>query len=65
MNEKDTPKIPKELDAIADLVLAYKAKPKSAPGKQRKKKASKIAKKLVSASCQNPELDSKNKSSDN
>ncbi len=38
------PKIPKELDAIADLVLAYKPKPKSKPGKKRKKRASKIAK---------------------
>jgi hypothetical protein len=39
----DAPKPPKELDAIVDLVLAYKAKPKSAPGKKRKKNAAKIA----------------------
>jgi hypothetical protein len=35
--------VPKALDAIADVVLAYKPKPKSAPGKKRKKRAAKIA----------------------
>jgi len=35
--------VPKELDAIADVVLAYKPKPKSKPGKKRKKRAAKIA----------------------
>jgi hypothetical protein len=38
------PKPPKELDAIADVVLAYRPKPKSAPGKKRKKMAKKLAK---------------------
>jgi hypothetical protein len=37
-------KIPKALDAIADVVLAYKPKPKSKPAKKRKKRAAKIAK---------------------
>jgi hypothetical protein len=40
----DRPKVPKELDAIADVVLAYKPKPKSKPGKKRKKLAKKLAK---------------------
>lgn len=35
---------PKVLDAIADVVLAYKPKPKSAPAKKRKRRAAKIAK---------------------
>jgi hypothetical protein len=38
------PKVPKELDAIADVVLAYKPKPKTKPAKKRKKKAAKIVK---------------------
>jgi hypothetical protein len=38
------PETPKELDAIADVVLAYKPKPKSKPAKKRKKRAAKIAK---------------------
>jgi hypothetical protein len=38
------PKVPKELDAIADVVLAYRPKPKSKPGKKRKKMAKKLAK---------------------
>ena len=38
------PRVPKELDAIADVVLAYKPKPKSKPGKKRKKRAAKISK---------------------
>jgi hypothetical protein len=36
--------VPKELDAIADAILRYRATPKSAPGKKRKKRAAKIAK---------------------
>lgn len=36
---------PKELDAIADVVLAHKPKPKSKAAKLRKRKASKIARK--------------------
>jgi hypothetical protein len=35
---------PKELDAIVDLVLAYRPKPKSKPAKKRKKLAKKLAK---------------------
>jgi hypothetical protein len=37
-------KPPKALDAIVDVVLAYKAKPKTKPAKKRKKRAAKIAK---------------------
>jgi hypothetical protein len=37
-------KVPKALDAIADVVLAYKAKPKTKPAKKRKRRAAKIAK---------------------
>lgn len=36
-------KVPKQLDAIADVVLAYKPKPKSKPAKRRKRRAKKIA----------------------
>jgi hypothetical protein len=38
------PKTPKALDAFVDIVLAYKPKPKTKPGKKRKKRAAKIAK---------------------
>jgi hypothetical protein len=38
------PQPPKELDAIADVVLAYRPKPKSKPGKKRKRRAAKLAK---------------------
>jgi hypothetical protein len=31
--------VPKALDAIADIVLAYKPKPRSKPAKKRKKRA--------------------------
>jgi hypothetical protein len=37
-------KVPKELDAIADIVLAYRPKPKTKPGKKRKRLAEKLAK---------------------
>jgi hypothetical protein len=37
------PHPPKELDAIADVVLAYRPKPKSKPGKKRKRRAAKLA----------------------
>jgi len=40
---KPTP--PKELDAIADVVLAYRPKPKSKPGKKRRK----MQKRLIAA----------------
>lgn len=36
--------VPKALDAIADVVLAYKPKPKTKPAKKRKKRAAKVAK---------------------
>jgi len=38
------PKVPKQLDAIADVVLAYKPKARSKPAVQRKRRATKIAK---------------------
>ncbi len=42
---KPTPKnVPKALDAIADVVLAYKPKAKTKGAKKRKKRASKVAK---------------------
>lgn len=34
----------KALDAIADKVLAYRPKPKSAPAKKRKRRKAKLAK---------------------
>ena len=37
-------KAPKSLDAIADVVLAYRPKPKTKPARRRKRRASKIAK---------------------
>lgn len=37
-------KTPKALDAIADVVLAYKPKAKSKPARRRKRRAAKIAK---------------------
>lgn len=42
MNEAK--KIPKKLDAVADVVLAYRPKPKSKPGEKRKRRAAKLAK---------------------
>jgi hypothetical protein len=36
------PKIPKELDAIADVVLAYKPKPKTKPAKKRRRMQKRI-----------------------
>ena len=38
------PKPPKALDAITDLVLAYRPKPKTKPARSRKRRAAKIAK---------------------
>jgi hypothetical protein len=35
--------VPKALDAMADIVLAYRPKPKTKPAKKRKKRAAKIA----------------------
>ncbi|MGH6843531.1 MAG: hypothetical protein ACRECU_02165 [Methylocella sp.] len=36
--------VPKALDAIADVVLAYRPKPKTKSAKKRKRHATKIAK---------------------
>jgi hypothetical protein len=44
--------IPKELDAIADVVLAYRPKPKSKPAKKRKR----LAKKLAALAKPSPEI---------
>jgi hypothetical protein len=41
----DLPKIPKELDAIADVVLAYRPKPKTKPAKKRRR----MQKRLIAA----------------
>ena len=38
------PKPPKSLDAIVDLVLAYRPKPKTKPAKRRKRRATKARK---------------------
>ena len=38
-----TQKPPKELDAIADVVLAYRPKPKTKPAKKRRKMQKRIA----------------------
>jgi hypothetical protein len=38
-------KPPKELDAIADIVLAYRPKPKTKPGKKRRR----MQKRLIAA----------------
>lgn len=35
---------PKQLDAIIDVVLAYRPKPKTKPARRRKLRAAKIAK---------------------
>jgi hypothetical protein len=35
----EVPKLPKELEAMADIVLAYKPKPKTKAAKKRKKAA--------------------------
>lgn len=43
------PKPPKELDAIVDVVLAYRPKPKTKPGKKRKRRAVKLAKSTESS----------------
>lgn len=37
-------KIPEQLDRIADVVLAYRPKPKSKAGKKRVRKAKKVQK---------------------
>ncbi len=48
--------VPKALDAMADVVLAYKPKPKTKSAKKRKKHAAKIAR---NASLSSPPLDPK------
>jgi hypothetical protein len=37
-------KVPKQLDAIVDVVLAYKPKPQSKPAKKRRRRQRKIEK---------------------
>lgn len=39
----EVPKLPKELEAIADIVLAYKPKPKTKAAKKRKKLAKTVS----------------------
>ena len=41
-------KIPKALDAIVDVVLAYRPKPKSKPAKKRARRKKKIQKREAS-----------------
>ncbi len=36
--------VPKALDVIADVVLAYKPKPKTKPAKKRNRRAKKLSK---------------------
>ena len=43
LDRVSAPEPPKALDAIADVVLAYRPKPKSKPAKKRKRRAKKIA----------------------
>ena len=40
--KKSKPKPPKALDAIADIVLAYKPKPQSKPAKKRQRRKRKL-----------------------
>jgi hypothetical protein len=42
------PKPPKELDAIADVVLAYRPKPKTKPAKKRRRMQKRIIADLAS-----------------
>jgi hypothetical protein len=53
---KEPPHTPKALDAIADVVLAYRPKPKSKPAKKRKR----LAKKIAKASSAAPHEDNQN-----
>lgn len=39
--------VPKVLDEMTDIVLAYRPKPRSKPAKKRKKRARKIAKSSI------------------
>jgi hypothetical protein len=52
------PKIPKELDAFVDKVLAYKPKPVSKVAKARKRKAKKIEKNSASDAAPRAGVDS-------
>jgi len=54
-------KPPRELDAIADVVLAYHPKAKSEPAKKRDKKTRKLAKKLAVAASNDPKPMSREK----
>lgn len=42
MTTKPTPAVPPAFDLIADKVLRYKPKPKTAPAKKRARRAKKI-----------------------
>jgi hypothetical protein len=44
MTEPQPPKTPKVLDAIADVVLAHRPKPKTVAAKKRKRRAAKVQK---------------------
>lgn len=44
MAPMNRPKLPKALDAITDLILAYRPKPKSKPAKRRKRAKAKAEK---------------------
>jgi|tagenome__1003787_1003787.scaffolds.fasta_scaffold20926156_2 hypothetical protein len=43
-DRQEIPKLPKALETLADVVLAYRPKPKSAPAKKRKRRAAKARK---------------------
>ena len=43
-DQSKIPKLPKAVEDFADTVLRYRPKPKSKPAKQRRRRASKIAK---------------------
>lgn len=38
------PKVPKQLDVVTDIVLAYRPTAKSKPARRRKRRANKLAK---------------------
>jgi hypothetical protein len=47
----NAPKVPKELDAIADVVLAYRPKPKTKPAKKRRR----MQKRITAAQASGPD----------
>jgi hypothetical protein len=52
----EPPKLPKELEAIADKVLAYRPKPKSKAAKKRKKAGKAAAKMAAQRSAVSPDI---------